>query len=377
MVAFPIIFMCYISILFHGKLKDKIIYLLFICTIYFGCDFLFAILLNIPSYITHTSSYTDLSSIPWQLFTLLLLKYLVCNILKQFSNKSRRHVDNKIFLYYLCIPISSLCIMLVTYYSGIGFDNNIKTKIMLCIYFAVMQIGNILIFSAFQKYSDELYNNVQQRLIITDQNLKLDYYNQVQILDNKQKAFIHNTSHYLKTIGSLISENKSNEALNILNELNIELETTATFLYSNNSVLNSILSEKKAFADKQNILFDIYIEPGTNIDGISDLDIITMLSNLIDNAIEASSKCKSNPFVRIRMYTQNQGNILVIKISNSYNGKPTKIGDTFKSTKKQSGIHGVGIKSVSSTAEKNGGYLEYIVEDSEVVSILLLPLDNQ
>ena len=118
---------------------------------------------------------------------------------------------------------------------------------------------------------------------------------------------------------------------------------------------------------------DIYIEPGCNINGVSDLDIITMFSNLIDNALEAAILCKDKRFVHIRMFTQNEGNILAIKISNSYAKVPMRIGEAFQSTKKDAGIHGVGLKSVSNTAEKNGGFLECFIEDIQFIAILLLP----
>lgn len=373
MIAFPLIIFTYITIIFSGSLKEKLIYMAFLCTIFYGCDFLFAILLSIPSYITNTRSVTDLSSIPWYIFALVMLKYLVCTIFKQFSSKTQIHIDHKIFLYYLCIPVSSFGIMLLIYYSGIGFDKNPYVKIMLSAFFGIMQLGNFLIFNAFQKYSEELYRNMQQRLIISDQSMKLEHYTRLQTQDTSRQEFIHNTSHYIKTIGMLISEGKSQEVMDILESLNVELESHVTTLYSDNSVLNSILSEKQLLAIKNDIIVDIYIEPSFNINGISDLDIITMFSNLIDNALEAAILCKDERFVHIRMFTQNEGNILAIKISNSYVKAPMKIGGVFQSTKKDAGIHGVGLKSVSNTAEKNGGFLECFIEDIRFIAILLLP----
>lgn len=244
---------------------------------------------------------------------------------------------------------------------------------MLSAFFGIMQFGNFLIFNAFQKYSDELYKNMQQRLIISDQSMKLEHYTRLQTQDTSRQEFIHNTSHYIKTIGTLISEGKSQEVIDILESLNVELESHVTTLYSDNSVLNSILSEKQMLANKNDIVMDIYIEPGCNINGVSDLDIITMFSNLIDNALEAAILCKDKRFVHIRMFTQNEGNILAIKISNSYAKVPMKIGEAFQSTKKDAGIHGVGLKSVSNTAEKNGGFLECFIEDIRFIAILLLP----
>lgn len=59
MVAFPLIIFTYITIIFLSSLKKKLIYIAFFCTIFYGCDFLFAILLSIPSYLTNKCPQCD------------------------------------------------------------------------------------------------------------------------------------------------------------------------------------------------------------------------------------------------------------------------------------------------------------------------------
>ena len=376
MITFPVLLFVYSSILFSCTLKGKIIYIIFTCSIFWGCEFLFMILLGLPSFIMGKNSIINVSEMPWLIFTLKLLTYVICNIFKQCSKKSHHRLNKQIFLYYLCIPVASIGIMFLTYYSGIDFSINVRTKVMLCIYFAIMQLGNFFIFFMFQKYSEELYSNMQQKLLITKQNIKLDYFMQMQELHTKHNEFIHDAKHYLKTIGHLISEDKIKDAINIIHELNVELETNLTTVFSKNTVLNSILSEKKAIADKQNIAMDIYIEPYTTLGTISDMDLITILGNLLDNALEASFKCKTDPFVHVRIYMENQGNLCIIKISNNYHGNLKKIDDEYVSTKNESGIHGIGLKSVERTAGKYGGYVECYEDNGHFIAVTLLPVNG-
>lgn len=372
-LSFVITNLLYAIIVFEGKIKGKIIYLVSICSISWGCEFLLAIILEIPSFLLEERSVVNLADIPWHLFTLSLLKYIVCNIVIQISKKSKTHIDSKIFKYYLCIPIASICIMFLTYYSGIDFIIDDKSKVMLCVYFALMQLGNILVFYAFKKHSDELYNNVHQQLIISDQNMKLNYFNQMQDLTNSHKEFIHDTKHYIRTIGSLISQGKYDEAQDIMSELNVELERTVTQPYSGNDTINSILTEKKNLAERKNIPIDIYVEPGTVLWNATDVDIITLLCNLLDNAIEATEKCTENKHITVRMFMENNGEQSVIKIVNTFSEAPIPQGDGFKSSKHDSGIHGVGVKSVQRTAKKCGGYATFFVEDQTFTAVVLLP----
>ena len=107
-----------------------------------------------------------------------------------------------------------------------------------------MLFGNIFVFQAFNRYSEALYTSAEQKLLISRQMMDLEYYSQVQKLDDKHRAFIHDISHYLKTIGELARENKNSNIISILQDLNIQLENSVLSIYCNNPVVNSILSEK-------------------------------------------------------------------------------------------------------------------------------------
>ena len=374
--TFFTILLIYATLVFQCTFKERILYLLFLCTIFFGCEFLFAVLLNIPSFIVGRKSIVDLSSMPWHVFTLKLLTYIICSIFKRLSAKSHRYFDTRVFLYYLFVPFSSIGIMLSTYYSGIDFSATAHTKILLCVCFGLLQFGNIVVFHAFQKYSKELHQSMQQKLLISEQAMKLDYYSKLQELNDRHRELIHNANQYIKTLGSLIARNEIKEALDCINELNIELETSSTIIWSSNNVLNSILSEKYTLAKSKNIDIDIYIEPEVQLDTIKDIDLINILCNLLDNAIEACEKCEGTRIVQTRIYNENHNSYSVIKIKNSFNGVLCIQDGQLISTKSQNELHGIGHKSVARTAEKYGGYLEYYEEDGLFVTVVLIPAGN-
>ena len=135
---------------------------------------------------------------------------------------------------------------------------------------------------------------------------------------------------------------------------------------------NAILSEKGRLAEKQNIIFDAYVEPGIVLDMVEDVDLIAMLGNLLDNALRAAKTYKEEAFVNVRIYMQDIRGFCVLKIVNSYSGDIIMKEDTFISTKKEKGIHGLGIKSVNRMAEKYGGYLTCKAKDDVFEAVLLI-----
>ncbi len=360
-------------LLFRGHMGMKALCCIIALFVAAGCEFLFSALLSISAFIHKQGIVTNLSDIPWHFFTMKLMTYILLTTIKQFYGYSKQEIGVRMFVYYICIPLSSIGIMILTYYIGMDASMGEVEKGLFSACFAIMVFGNMAVFRAFCRYSAELARNAEQELVISKQSIELQYYSQMKNLDARHQEFIHNASHYLKAIGELARENEADSILSVLQGLNVELEKTVAETYCKNSVINAVLAEKKAAAQREGVEMDIYVEPGIVVDGVLDVDIITMLSNLLDNALRAAktAECK---VVTVRMYIQNGGGFQAVKIQNYYKGEVLQTDNGFLSTKKDDGIHGIGIRSVQNTARKYGGELECFVEGQLFTAILLLPV---
>lgn len=377
LTCFVLILWLYLFVMFQANMGSRMLYFIVVFSVSFGCEFLFVVLLGIPSFFLGRSTLVNLSDIPWQMFTMKLLNYIILLVVKQAFGKKKHRISRKIFVYYLCVPISSLGIMLLTYYSGIDFNQRFSMKIMLSVCFALMLFGNILIFYGFNRYAEELYNNIQQRLVIEKQENDLSHYAQMQEINKKHREFIHNTSHYLHTIGKLAEENENESIVNILKELDVELENSAMEVYSYNPVLNSVITEKISHAKNHNIKTDIFVEQNANLIGIQASDIITIVGNMLDNAIQAVDKLEDSGIEKkifMRIFTENNESFYVIKVSNPFDGILKKDESGLLTTKKEKGIHGVGLKSVEKTAKKYNGYLEFFTEENVFTAVVILAM---
>lgn len=212
---------------------------------------------------------------------------------------------------------------------------------------------------------------------INDYENELSFYEALQEKDEKHGEFIHNIVHYLMAIGEMAKEHNHENILGLIKELNVELEHSVNIVYTYHKVVNVILSEKRGEAERKEILFDVQVEQGCRFGQISDGDLVAMLGNLLDNALQAAGKCEGEQrWIKVRMYMENQGRVCVVKIVNPYIGKLLKNRNGFVSTKTGDGIHGVGIKSVGNMAEKYGGYLECLTENQMFTSVLVLHVEK-
>ena len=86
-----------------------------------------------------------------------------------------------------------------------------------------------------------------------------------------------------------------------------------------------------------------------------------MLSNLLENALEASL-CTAPARRQIKVTTYlHAGRLLLIEVENAYDGEVCEKDVVFRSSKRKG--NGVGIQSVRHIAEKTGGASTFTYQD--------------
>ncbi len=113
---------------------------------------------------------------------------------------------------------------------------------------------------------------------------------------------------------------------------------------------------------------------------IHSYDIGVILGNVVDNAIEACRKLKAkepgaDAFIRIS--SLQKGNLLILKVENSFDGKVVRKPQnefpvTDKSDRKS---HGIGLTNIKSTAEKYQGAVDFKVNGK--VFVLSVMMKNE
>ncbi|MGC4020275.1 MAG: GHKL domain-containing protein [Muricomes sp.] len=374
LVLIPILLWCFVTVLFDSKLGIRFVYFTIAYSVMIGVEFLYIILSNTTTALLEKTGLIPVSEYLWQLLFIKFLNYIVFIVLKQMSAKSKNRMTNKLFLIYLCVPISTLGTMLTVFYSGINVGSNVVLKILMTMFFGCMIAGNMLLFYAFQKYTENLSENSRQQLGLLYQKAEVERLTKIAEWNDNYNEILHNTSHYLKVIGQLAYERKNDEICKVVDKLNGKLNREEICEYSNHKMLNIILSEYDIKAERAEVIFDTYVEPGCILDHIQDVDLITMLGNLLDNAILAASKKEEEASVVVRIFMQKEGKLCVIKIVNDFVEKLKMVNGKLVSTKVEAGIHGIGLTSVSKIAEQYEGYLEYYIVDEKFNAVIVVPV---
>ncbi len=103
---------------------------------------------------------------------------------------------------------------------------------------------------------------------------------------------------------------------------------------------------------------------------VPDTDLCSVLSNLLENAMEASLRTapeKRSVQVSARLHS---GNMVLLSVENNYDGEVRERNGVFLSSKRPG--EGIGLQAVRHTAEKGGGYVRFHYGDGVFTANVML-----
>lgn len=162
---------------------------------------------------------------------------------------------------------------------------------------------------------------------------------------------VHDLKHYVHALKG------SDKAVG--HEELTEIENLVSFYESmaktGNDTLDIILSEKLYYCLQHSIKMT-YIVDGKLLDFIKDSDIYALFGNALDNAIESVLKLDEDKR-NISFSVKRRGNIVLLHIENYYKGKLRLKNGLPVTDKENTEIHGFGMLSMRTIAEKYNGTL--------------------
>lgn len=164
----------------------------------------------------------------------------------------------------------------------------------------------------------------------------------------------HDAHHHFSQLSVLLKSDDLNGARNYLEMLTRGFLSAAPLSFCEAYYVDVLL--RYYYAKAQELHISVTINASVPSDPrIPEDDLCVILGNLLENGLEA---CASVPqelkFLSVHISKKNHA--LAIKVRNSHIGHLVPNGDTFASTKKdKNSQHGIGLSSVSQTAEKYSG----------------------
>lgn len=291
-----------------------------------------------------------------------LILFVGLIILSRISTKKNNSVtadmSDKEWIQFLIFHIFTICaVMLMTSSVIKSYHSDI-----IAIYY-IIAIGLIVLnLVVFHLISEILENsrNMKEAEALRQQSIgQLELYNSMRENYNIQRQRTHEYKNQIVCMDMLMKKKDYSKLEDYIGNISDGLDAQLDMVDTNNDVVNAIFNAKYYEAIKNDVLVVLKINDLSDIK-ISDNDIVTILSNLLDNAIEAAKQCDiGKRIVKIKMLYEDA--VLSIAVSNSYKAEPVLTEDGYiRTTKKDREEHGWGMRNVVTTLEKYNA--EYIID---------------
>lgn len=168
------------------------------------------------------------------------------------------------------------------------------------------------------------------------------------------KRYRHDIKHHFNAIAALAVEGNNTEISDYVNSLGSSIAKLERRYFCTNVVVNAVLSSFVEKAEVNNIDIQIVASLPEKI-LIDEYEVCTIISNLLDNAINACIKIKEGPKSIDALINYEEGK-LVISITNSITAKVPLV-DGFPSYKRTA-QHGWGLSSIRCIVEKYNGFMK-------------------
>ena len=228
----------------------------------------------------------------------------------------------------------------------------------------------LFVFPALMDASERLgrLENEKQTLetMITAQAKQNEVASEIRELTN---IHIHDLRHALDAIDTYDDE----ERKAYIAKVRADLDVYQGFAKTGNDAVDIILTEKSLLCHSKSIRFT-YIVDGESLQNLGKSDMVSLLGNMLDNAIEAAQKEK-DPYRVIKLNIKPASGMLVIECINyAHELKDFSMKNYSSSKPLDQGIHGYGIKSMKLIVKRYGGSLDLHLSDSLFTARAIIPL---
>lgn len=256
-------------------------------------------------------------------------------------------------IFSLPITLTAVISMVVTINMLLVVDSN-NYKFILINMVLIFIICIILIY-IFNKIVNVMTENARQKILIK-QN---EYYEKQIEADrnyiNHTRKIKHDMKNHMYAIKNMAKNNMSKDIITYTNDILGKIEGEKVYINTGNYLIDGILNVKFEEIKNQGIDFkyDVKMPEGIKL---PEFEVITILGNLLDNAIEGVGSIKDNRYIEV--FISYKDSNLLIKIVNTFDGLVIKDNKGFVSRKGEKAYHGIGLENVREQVEKNNnGYM--------------------
>ena len=274
-------------------------------------------------------------------------------------------------IYYFVLVFIPLGSIIIGYLTMLPW--NIKSLIiaviLLLLNFFVFYLFDQIIVSYKNQHELDLQKKQNEILKLKEQYSRQYVKNVDQQYDSIRKIR-HDIKNQLLAVYGMLADGRTDDAMDYISR-NVDVVSSKCNIVNTDSIIvNTVVNSKFTFAETVGI--NIQCSIVKKFDGIDEMDLCNILSNMLDNAITACMKIPEDKerFVKLEISCENKIYQFVVK--NSINGSVLKNNSKLLTSKSDKKHHGFGVKIIREIAGKYNGRCEFFEQENVFCCMVVL-----
>ncbi|MGN0476820.1 MAG: sensor histidine kinase [Ruminococcus sp.] len=361
----------YSIIFLKGNIASRIVMPLFAFLINTVISYVFGYLVSYLSGLSYYQLATK-SSV-YRLLCIIFVNFvtlMVYVIILKFRSTDIKFVRKSDFVAFVLIPLLAMIVVYSTFevITITDFRSDILPYLFL-VCSSMIAIA-VIVWRMMSHISKQ--NEIETKLLLSKQREKL--YQDSILGANNQMEQISNIKHDMNNqilcISELIKNEEYDAAIECCSNSQRKLKSVYVPISTQNPLLNAVLNVAQSKAQKENILLKINIE-GSVLSLPNNTDIVSIVGNLCDNAIEYLRGCpKERRVMGLEISHHNDYYIIVCK--NKIEKSVIDSNPAFETSKEDKKLHGRGISIIRETVKKYDGELRYYEDEGFLLATVVL-----
>lgn len=210
----------------------------------------------------------------------------------------------------------------------------------------------------------------ENALLQQQSEMQLEVYSDLQQRYQNSMRTIHDAKRHVRALESLIQSDHLAEAQQYKESLFQKLNELQPSIQCDNPLLSAILNHVFLKAEQRHITLKMDLQGEEQLSMLAGVDLTTIVSNLLDNAVDAVSELpEEQRYIHFAVAFQ-MGEIM-IHVENPTKNDLKREGNTIVSTKE--GHLGLGLKNVEMVVEKYKGHFKTYVENGKFIAEITIP----
>ena len=290
----------------------------------------------------------------------VILFFIILIIRKQFGKKSMEMMLDTEWLRFLFFPVFTI-VAISAMVPVFGHMQTIEQANLLSIITFGMVVMNIVVFYLINDILEREMKMHENNVFQIQAKNQLEMYRSISENFDNQKRKTHEYKNQISCIESLLDKKQYSKLEEYVKKIYGSLNNEPDAINTNNVIVNAILNSKYQEAEAKGIVFVFRVNDLSELK-MKDEDVVIILANLLNNAIEACETCDDKKVIKFKFVKEDD--MIIIAVKNTFIYDVIYENGEIKSTKTSNvDEHGVGIKNVLKIIDKYDG--SYVIEDKD------------